>query len=171
MMNETQRTFIDYAVWKHQGQFRDNGTPFIVHPVRVTLMLSNFGFSIEHQLAGTGHDLLEDTKATYDDIEALVGNDVAQAILLLTKDRDSYPVYFRKISENDLAKPVKVADRIDNLLDMTGPVWTRDKQVMYLRKSVKHIYPMCDESIGALGEEFVRVLKMISADIGCKIDL
>lgn len=44
---------IEYIKEKHKGQKRKQGTPYSTHPLAVSKMLKEKGFSIEYQVART----------------------------------------------------------------------------------------------------------------------
>lgn len=108
--------YIEYMKEKHKDQKRKQGTPYYIHPLEVSKMLKEKGFSIEYQIVGLFHDLLEDTNTTYDDIEKISTKEIAEAVKLLTKE-DGYNMekYIERIKNNDIARMVKIADRIHNL--------------------------------------------------------
>ncbi len=107
---------IAYIKNKHSGQIRKQGTPYYLHPVEVANILKKKGFSKKYQLVGLFHDLLEDTDTTYEDIVNLTNVEIADAVKLLTKEPGyNMSDYINRISNNDLAKMVKLADRLHNL--------------------------------------------------------
>ena len=72
----------------------------------------------DYYLAGLFHDLLEDTDATEDEILELSNQKVLDAVKLVTKSSSvSKDEYIKRILENQIAKEVKAADRLDNLRD------------------------------------------------------
>lgn len=116
----------------HDGQMRDDGESFIMHPVSVALILSNHGlYSYEHLASALLHDVMEDCDAKYKVVKTLAGGYVADIVELLTKTEDvPYWKYYEGIYANNIAVNVKVADRIHNLLTMN--VWDEEKQKKYL---------------------------------------
>jgi (p)ppGpp synthase/HD superfamily hydrolase len=133
----------EYVKAKHAGQTRWNGKPssfskyFNEHCVKVSQHVINVANSfikkddLNLQLStrtieklwaiGLGHDLLEDTNATFDEIKNLAGEKVASAILILTKeDKESYFDYIMRIKDSDdlYAKLVKLADLECNMSDL-----------------------------------------------------
>ena len=107
---------IEFMKQKHGNQKRKQGTPYYTHPLAVAELLKQKGFSEEYQLAGLFHDLLEDTDATRDEIISLSNEKVFEAVDLVTK----YPgykmsEYIANIKSNEIARAVKIADRIHNL--------------------------------------------------------
>ena len=65
------------------------------------------------------HDILEDTVYTVEDLLPTdLDNDVIEAVVILTKkDEQSYDEYLELVSENLLARKVKIADMLSNLAD------------------------------------------------------
>ncbi len=115
-MSYTKEDVYAYAMEKHQGQKRKDGTDYIDHPIRVASMVKDLGEDYEY--AGLYHDLLEDTTASEDMIRTLTNDTVLEAVKLLTKQK-GIPTseYIKRILENPVAKVVKAADREDNLKD------------------------------------------------------
>ena len=73
----------------HAGQTRqgDGYIPYIVHPRDVAETLISWGEKEDSPLIemAWGHDLLEDTDATEEEIFEIGGKDVLEAVKLLTK--------------------------------------------------------------------------------------
>ena len=110
---------ISFMMEKHDGQKRKHGTPYYHHPLEVSNILRNKGFSLEYQVVGLFHDLLEDTDATIDEIRYLSNDRVVDAVILLTKDVDYVmSEYIGNIKKNDMARIVKLVDRIHNLSEV-----------------------------------------------------
>ena len=64
----------------HQDQFRQEGTPYITHPVAVTLILLDLHLDVETVCSGMMHDVLEDSLFKKPYIEKLFGKDTAAII-------------------------------------------------------------------------------------------
>ena len=108
----------EYAKQKHGKQKRMQGTPYYEHPYMVAKILKDKGFSEEYQIAGLFHDLIEDTETSYEDILALTNRDIARAVLLVSKE-EGYVMseYMNRIKLDDMARMIKLADRLHNLND------------------------------------------------------
>ena len=106
----------EFMKLKHGNQKRKQGTPYYLHPLAVAKMLKEKGFSEDYQIAGLFHDLIEDTDATCEEIKNISNENIVEAVKLLTKTK-GYVMseYIGNIEKNDIAKMVKLADRIHNL--------------------------------------------------------
>lgn len=101
---------------KHKGQTRIQGTPYFLHPFAVSDILKDNGYRLDYQIVGLFHDLLEDTDATCEELLELSNPEIVKAVQLLTKEEHyEMSVYIKRIEENELAKMVKLADRVHNL--------------------------------------------------------
>jgi len=101
---------------KHGNQKRKQGTPYYLHPFAVADILKDNGYNLDCQITGLFHDLLEDTETTYEEILSLSNDQVATAVKLLTKEKGyNMDDYIANIEENNIAKTVKLVDRIHNL--------------------------------------------------------
>ena len=108
-------TMRQIAITAHTGQFRnDKKTPYITHILGVA-------DAVEPRLKpiALGHDLLEDTKITLDDLKkAGFPKYILDAIDLLThRNNEPNITYWKKILNNPDASTVKVADIKYNLND------------------------------------------------------
>ena len=108
----------EYAKQKHGKQKRMQGTPYYEHPYMVAKILKDKGFSEEYQIAGLFHDLIEDTETSYEDILELTNRDIDRAVLLVSKE-EGYIMseYMNRIKLDDMARMIKLADRLHNLND------------------------------------------------------
>lgn len=106
----------EYAKEKHKGQKRYGGADYFSHPLEVATRLKDAGYPIEYAITGLLHDTLEDTDATEAEIEEIGGKEVLEAVKLLTKE-EGYDMkkYITRISNNEMARIVKGADRVHNL--------------------------------------------------------
>lgn len=106
----------EFIIKKHGAQKRIQGTPYYYHPMAVSKILADHGFNEDYLATGLCHDLLEDTDTSYEDIKKLCNTSVADAVVLLTKSKDYIMAeYMSGINNNDIAKMVKLADRLHNL--------------------------------------------------------
>lgn len=100
-----------YAVSAHRGQFDKVGNPIILHPIRVSALVDGEEFKSVAVL----HDVLEDTKITYDQLKNKFGKKIANAVRTLTKKKgDPYRLYLARVLYDPMATTVKFADMQDN---------------------------------------------------------
>src|SRR4051794_25884259 len=70
-----------WASSAHHGQFRRGGhAPYVEHVMAVALILDRLGFAEDVVIAGLLHDLVEDTAATLEQVEARFGAAVAETV-------------------------------------------------------------------------------------------
>ena len=74
-----------FAESAHSGQKRESGEDYIIHPVDVACILVEMGLDTSTIIAGLIHDVIEDTKYTYDDIAEKFSPEVANLVDGVTK--------------------------------------------------------------------------------------
>ena len=105
---------LEFATKKHSGQKRKNGDNYIIHPIRVSQEV----FTETQKACALLHDTIEDTSATYEEIEQTFGKQIADIVYALTHHKDEpYDRYIQRIKQFPDAIQVKIADITDNLND------------------------------------------------------
>ena len=74
-----------YALKFHEGQKRESGEDYIIHPLYVAYILSTMHADANTICAALLHDVIEDTKATYNDIKEKFGDEIAFLVDGVTK--------------------------------------------------------------------------------------
>ena len=74
-----------YAQKAHEGQKRESGEPYFIHPLEVAFELSEKGMDAVVVSTALMHDLLEDTKTSKKEVEQIFGKPVFEMIEALTK--------------------------------------------------------------------------------------
>ena len=74
---ETLSKAYDFALKAHEKQKRDEGSPYIIHPVAVANILTDLKLDSATIATGLLHDTIEDTQATYKTICLLYTSDAA----------------------------------------------------------------------------------------------
>ena len=111
-MSEILKRAEEFAIEMHMGQFDRGGVPYIEHPKAVA---SKVDGEIEKAVAWL-HDVVEDTSATIQEVRILFGDEVADAVELLTHKKGvPYLEYVRGIKGNEIARKVKMADLQHNM--------------------------------------------------------
>ena len=115
------------AAQAHGLQYRDNGDPYITHPVAVAYILAGYRLDTDTIVTALLHDVVEDTKIPLAAIEARFGKTVAglvDGVTKLTKleiktARSAQAENFRKLvlamSQDIRVLLVKLADRLHNM--------------------------------------------------------
>ena len=80
----------EYAASLHEGQFRNSGDPYIIHPIAVAEIVFSLGLDTDSICAAFLHDTVEDCseKTSLDELRRLFGSDVAMLVDGLTKIKD-----------------------------------------------------------------------------------
>ena len=114
---------LEFAKQMHEGQTRDEGTPYYEHIRGVMEILIKEANTVEDEVLTVAalHDILEDTECTYEQLQEEFGQAVADCVKLLTRDKENgqtFEEYAQKIFESEefkYARKIKLADRLHNL--------------------------------------------------------
>ena len=111
-MADLQRA-IEIAVSAHKGQQQRNGFPYVLHPLKLMFAVS----SVQAKIVAVLHDVVEDSTWELEDLRAEgFCESIIQAIDCLThREGEEYEVYIERVSGNDIAREVKLADLTDNM--------------------------------------------------------
>src|SRR5581483_9068261 len=74
-----------FAATAHEGMRRKSGEPYVVHPLTTAIILAQMRMDPTTIVAGLLHDVVEDTPATLDEVEARFGHAVAHLVDGVTK--------------------------------------------------------------------------------------
>jgi len=111
----------------HEGQTRSSGEPYITHPVAVACILAEMKLDHETLMAALLHDVIEDTPATFQDMEQLFGTSVAELVEGVSKldklkfrdKKEAQAENFRKMImamvQDIRVILIKLADRTHNM--------------------------------------------------------
>lgn len=153
----------DFSATAHEGQKRQTGEPYFIHPCAVVNILVDLGFDdVSTLVAAFLHDVLEDTPVTSDELEQKFGKEVLELVEGVTKlDKIKFVSAEDEQAENlrkmffAMAKDyrviiIKLADRLHNMrtLDALKP----EKQIKIATQSLKIYAPLA----GRLGLSFVK---------------
>jgi (p)ppGpp synthase/HD superfamily hydrolase len=157
------RRAYEVAELAHAGQMRDEGTPYILHPVRVAVSLADELGVYSPQLicAALLHDVIEDSPITREEIADMFGEEIAEVVWLLTKfEYVSLPAYLSAIeaAAETGAAVVKLCDRLDNLRFLAHSP-NAEKKRRYIRTTERHYLPMAARTNRYLYNELQRLLE------------
>ena len=155
-----------FAIDAHKNQKRDEGVPYIIHPVAVAKILTDLKLDSATITTGLLHDTIEDTKVTYETVKKEFGEEVANLVDGVTKisaledkaSSDSKAENFRKLilatSKDIRVLLVKLADRLHNMRTIK---FVKDKEKMVRKaKETMEIYaPLADRmGMNRIRDEF-----------------
>ncbi|MCS7223136.1 MAG: bifunctional (p)ppGpp synthetase/guanosine-3',5'-bis(diphosphate) 3'-pyrophosphohydrolase [Armatimonadetes bacterium] len=124
---ELIRKAYEFAEASHRGQRRLSGEPFIVHPWRVALIVTDLGLDEPSIAAALLHDVVEDTQVNLETIRSEFNDEVARLVAGVTKlkriqfhtDRQEQVENLRRVllamAEDVRVILIKLADRLHNL--------------------------------------------------------
>ena len=119
-----------YSAQAHRGQTRKSGEDYLIHPLAVSEILTDLRMDVDTIATGLLHDTMEDCLTTYETLESLFGEDVANIVDGVTKigklqfrsKHEAQAENFRKLvlamSKDVRVILVKLADRLHNMRTM-----------------------------------------------------
>lgn len=119
------------ALQAHRGQVEKDGSPYLLHALRVMLRVQ----SEPERMAAVLHDVVEDTATTLDDLRQLgYSPEVLAAVEGLTRrSEETYPEFIERAATNAIALRVKIADLEDNM-DVRRLIAFSDKDAERMRR-------------------------------------
>jgi len=170
------RRALTVAKVAHAGQTRDEGTPYIEHPVRAALILAEeLGSKDPVELAAAlCHDVLEESQIAAGELARRTNQRVAEIVATLTKDpiasglvgeariaartaRDNR--YYPLIGKSDLVtRRVKCADRLDNLRSLAFSP-EKGKRERYKEESRVLVLPIAQATDEKMAAEIARLTR------------
>jgi len=161
MISDKEKDLLDkaflFAEESHKGQLRKTGEPFINHPLRVALILSQMKLGVDAIIAGLLHDVVEDTEFSLQTIKSEFNEEVAFLVQSLTKISKIKYIKDQEKKETDSEKEnfrnmilamakdlrvilIKLADRLDNMKSFW--VFDLEKQKRKASESLEIFAPL-----------------------------
>jgi len=146
----------------HEGQFRHSGEPYFTHPVAVCVILAEQQMDDATLITALLHDTIEDTKASFAEVSARFGREIAELVdgvtkltnLQLnstqTKQAENFRKLFMATSRDLRVTLVKLADRLHNMRTIKS--MRPDKQVQKARETMDIYAPLA----GRMGMQWMR---------------
>ena len=162
----------------HDGQYRKDGSPYILHPIEVANILANLDFNVDVVCAGLLQDVVEDCGYTLQEIKDNFNENIAQMVDCVSAiDKTKYQFdendifedkefikssaeeqTFKKLiaigKKNPMGFAIKFADRLHNL--RTIEIFDYNKQLEKVRESERWIIPIAEK---LNSEHFYREIK------------
>lgn len=159
---------ISFASRVHCNQHRDDGTPFITHPLTVASYLLDMGMDAPTVIAGVLHDTVEDgDNVQIEDIQRMFSKEIAFLVDGVTKltisgkqtyvtkkqeQTENLRKLFLAIAEDVRVVIIKLADRLHNM--RTIDVCTPAKQIKKSKETLEVYAPLAHRfGMGAIRSE------------------
>jgi len=152
---ETLSKAYTFALEAHKNQKRDEGEPYIIHPIAVADILSDLKLDSATITTGLLHDTIEDTKETYRTVEKEFGKEVADLVDGVTKisqlegkaATNTRAENLRKLilatSKDIRVLLVKLADRLHNMRTLKF-VPDEQKRLRKAKETMEIYAPLAD---------------------------
>lgn len=150
----TDMIYVAYRLAKsaHSHQFRRSGEPYIEHPVQIAYIAAQLSLDATAISSALLHDVVEDTPYTYEDIETLFGENVAELVDGVTKLRqikyntreeqqvENLRKMFFAMSKDIRVIMIKLIDRLHNMRTLN--YMPRAKQLMISKETLDVYAPL-----------------------------
>ena len=140
------------AAEAHQGQMRNSGEPYMIHPLHVTTILADMQMDMACLITGLLHDTVEDTTLSLDQIKKEFGAEVAACVDGVTK-LSKLKLYSREERQAESVRKmllamvndirviiVKLADRLHNM--RTLDALPRERQLRIAQETAEIYAPI-----------------------------
>ena len=153
--SESLNKAYSFALDAHQNQKREEGVPYIIHPVAVANILTELKLDSATITTGLLHDTIEDTNVTYDTVKKEFGEEVANLVDGVTKlsaledkaSDNSKAENFRKLilatSKDIRVLLVKLADRLHNMRTIQF-LKDKEKTIRKAKETMEIYAPLAD---------------------------
>ena len=144
----------NYAVKLHGDQLRKSGEPYIIHPLDVAYILADIGLDDNTICAALLHDVVEDTKATEEDLTREFGKEISEMVAGVTKlgkisfasveeqQVENYRKMFLAMGKDIRVILIKLADRLHNM--RTLKYLKRDRQLAISKETMDLYAPLAN---------------------------
>ncbi len=156
------RDAFEFGAEMHEGQFRHSGEPYFTHPVAVASLLAEQQMDDATLITALLHDTIEDTKASFKDVETRFSREIAELVdgvtkltnLQLssteTKQAENFRKLFMATSRDLRVTLVKLADRLHNMRTIKS--MRPEKQAQKARETMDIYAPLA----GRMGMQWMR---------------
>ena len=170
-LTEAEEKWILYILLKvaypaHAGQFRDEGPPYIIHPLEVALEALNHGEAAEVICVALLHDTLEDTylrtmsrRQLRKKFHSKILEWHTELLSKVVGDRKlSFQTYLANLGKDPVVVRVKCYDRMVNLRSFGRMVRIQAHRVKrQIKETREHIIPLVRGFDEALCQELVTI--------------
>ena len=144
----------NFAKENHEGQKRNSGEDYIIHPLNVANILSDIELDDETICAALLHDVVEDTDITQEDLVKEFGEEIANIVDGVTKlnklqyttreeqQVENYRKMFLAMGRDIRVILIKLADRLHNM--RTLKYLKRDRQIANAQETMDLYAPLAN---------------------------
>ena len=132
---------IAFATERHAGQKRADGSDYVNHPIRVSNIVAEYKPSKNELVLKAGailHDVLEDTYTSYRELRDKFGEIIASLVMEVTSSGFMPKLVGKRVYlankmqyMSSYALVIKLADRLDNLTDMSAVALEKIKRTFF----------------------------------------
>ncbi len=149
----------EYSSKMHEGQKRDSGEPYIIHPLSVALICAELNMDTDSICAALLHDVIEDCsdKTSLNELEKEFGREVATIVDGITKlvnikfedkqaeNLENLRKMFFAMSNDVRVIFVKLADRVHNMRTLS---FKREERQRAIALETMHVYAPIAHRLG-----------------------
>ncbi len=149
----------EYSERMHEGQFRESGDPYIIHPLSVAIICAELNMDTDSICAALLHDVIEDCadKTCLRELEKEFGADVAMIVDGITKlvnitfenkqdeNLENLRKMFFAMSKDVRVIFVKLADRVHNMRTLSHK---REERQRAIALETMHVYAPIAHRLG-----------------------
>jgi len=157
----------EFAEKSHSEQKRESGEPFVNHPLRVALVISQMKLDINAVIASVLHDVVEDCKIPISEIKSQFNEEASFLVNGLTKvnkikynedgnvEKENFRNMILAMAKDIRIVIIKLADRLDNMKTLWSlePEKRRKKSLETLEILAPLAYRLGMSDIGAQLED------------------
>lgn len=160
---------LELAKREHNGQFRDSGVSYIIHPIRTALILpEEAGIqNIDMLCAALLHDSIEDGEVSVEEIKRIFGKEVSRIVERVTRIRAQDESEEEKVKakiekfqqiaqEDENVRLVKLCDVLDNMrsIDFIPEISPARAKIARWKNELKnYILPIAEKTNQGLFEK------------------
>ena len=151
-----------YGARMHDGQMRQSGEPYFNHPIEVASILAEMQLDDQTIVTALLHDTIEDTRASYLEVEDRFGAEIAELVDGVTKltnlqlssteskQAENFRKLFMAMSKDLRVILVKLSDRLHNMRTIRS--MSPEKQLQKARETMEIYAPLA----GRMGMQWMR---------------
>ncbi|HEY2525314.1 MAG TPA: bifunctional (p)ppGpp synthetase/guanosine-3',5'-bis(diphosphate) 3'-pyrophosphohydrolase [Candidatus Binataceae bacterium] len=138
---QLMRRAYEYSARMHAEQKRESGEPYVTHPLNVALIIAQLKLDLPSIITGLLHDVVEDTKASLDEVRELFGGEVATLVdgatkvskIAFSSRAEKQAENFRKMviamAHDIRVVLIKLADRLHNMRTLSHLARERQEEI------------------------------------------